>query len=114
MTFDTGTIITIVCVLLFYLRLIVIQRHRVQTAKYQYAQVEKKLVKNKKSANQKPVVNYARMGIQIRSWWLVGIALALIIFGAVVIAVHLFGPVISTYYWIPLNIGIIIFAFAVK
>ncbi len=114
MTFDTGTIITIVCVLLFYLRLIVIQRHRVQTAKYQYAQVEKKLAKGKKGANQKPIVNYARLGIQIRSWWLVGMALALIVFGAVIVAAQLLGPVYSAYYWIPLNIGIIIFALAVK
>ncbi len=112
MTFDTGTIITIVCVLLFYLRLIVIQRHRVQTQSINRPG-EKKLAKSRRRKS-KTDCHLCRLGIQIRSWWLVGMALALIVFGAVIVAAQLLGPVYSAYYWIPLNIGIIIFALAVK
>jgi hypothetical protein len=114
MKYDVGTIITIVCVLLFYLRLIVIQRHRVKTARYQYAQVEKKNSKKKSGANPKPEVKYARLGIHIRSWVLIGVALFLITFGALMIASQFLGPSLSKFWWIPVNIGIAIFALAVN
>jgi hypothetical protein len=114
MKYDVGTIVTVVCVLLFYLRLIVIQRHRVKTARYQYAEVEKKNAKKKGKANQKPELNYARLGIHIRNWWLVALALTLITFGAVVTATQILGPTLSNLWWIPVNVGVGIFAFSVN
>jgi ABC-type Fe3+ transport system permease subunit len=114
MNFDTGTIVTLVCVLLFYLRLIIIQRQRIKQAQHQYAQVAKKNSQNKKSSSKKPEVRYNRLGIHIRNWWLVGGAIALITFGAVIAATLFLGPALSKLWWIPLNIGIGLFALAVN
>jgi hypothetical protein len=114
MKFDTGTIITIVFSLLFYLRLIIIQRQRIKKAKYQYAQVASKSSKKKGGADKKPEVKYANLGIHIRSWWMVGGAIALISFGAVVAAKQFLGPAYSNLWWIPVNVGIIIFAFGIN
>ncbi len=111
---DTGTIITLVCVLLFYLRLIVIQRQRIKRAQHQYAQVQKKNSQKKNSSNKKPEVRYSRLGIHIRSWWMVGGAIALITFGAVVVATHFLGTPLSSFWWLPLNLGIGLFALAVN
>lgn len=113
MNLDTGTIITIVFVLLFYLRIITIQRQRVKRAKYQYAAVDKKNSKKKTTNNKKPEVNYAKLGVQIRNWWFVGGAIVLITFGAVVAATHFLGPSLSSYWWVPLNLGIVLFALGI-
>jgi len=113
MRYDIGTIVTIVCVLLFYLRLIVIQRHRVKTARIQYAKMAEKNAKKGKGAT-KPEIRYSRLGIHIRNWWLVGAALVLIIFGGVIAATQFLGPSASKYWWIPLNIGIGLFALGVN
>lgn len=114
MRYDAGTIVTIVCVLLFYLRLIVIQRHRVKTARIQYAEVVKKNSKKKGGAAVKPEIRYPRLGIHIHNWWLVGAALTLIIFGGFIAATQFLGPSVSRYWWIPLNIGIGLFALGVN
>lgn len=114
MKYDVGTIITVVCVLLFYLRLIVIQRHRVQTARYQYAQMEKKNEKKNSKTGQKPEVRYARLGIHFRNWWFVGLALILITFGAAVAATKFLGPSLSNFWWIPIDLGIGLFALSVN
>ena len=114
MNLDTGTIITIVFVLLFYLRLIIIQRKRIQKAQYQYARVEKKNSKKKNNSNKKPEIKYSRLGIHIRNWWMVGGALVLITFGAVVAATRFLGPTWSGLWWIPVNLGIILFAIGIN
>jgi ABC-type Fe3+ transport system permease subunit len=114
MNFDTGTIITIVCVLLFYLRLTIIQRQRVKKAQYQYATVSQKNSKKKNNSPKKPEVKYQRLGVHIRNWLLVVAALILITFGAVIAATHFLGPNLSTYWWIPVNMGIGLFALGIN
>jgi ABC-type Fe3+ transport system permease subunit len=114
MNFDAGTIITIVCVLLFYLRLTILQRQRIKKAQYQYAAVAQKNSKKKKNADKKPEIKYAHLGVHLRNWWMVGGAIILITFGAVIAAIRFLGPSLSTFWWIPLNLGIALFAFAIK
>jgi ABC-type Fe3+ transport system permease subunit len=111
MSLDAGTIVTIVCVLLFYLRLTVIQRQRIKRAQHQYAAVQKK---NTKKNGMQPEVRYNRLGVHIRSWWLVAGAIVLITFGAVVAATHFLGMPLSSYWWIPLNLGIGFFALGIN
>jgi ABC-type Fe3+ transport system permease subunit len=112
MSFDAGTIVTIVCVLLFYLRLTVIQRQRIKRAQHQYAAVQKKA--SKKGSSKQTEVRYNRLGIHIHNWWLVAGAIALIAFGAVVAATHFLGMPLSSYWWIPLNLGIGFFALGIN
>ena len=111
---DTGTIITIVCVLLFYLRLTILQRQRIKKAQSQYAQVANKNSQKKNSSNKKPEIKYNRLGVHMRNWWMVGGALVLITFGAVIAATHFLGPQLSGYWWIPVNLGVGLFAFAIN
>lgn len=115
MKYDAGTIVTIVFILLFYFRLIIIQRQRIKKAKYQYSAVEKKNSKKKKdTSTKKPEVKYTRLGIHIRNWWLVGSAIALITFGAVMSATGFLGASLTNLWWIPVNVGIVIFAIGVN
>ena len=112
MKLDAGTIITIVAVILFYLRIITIQRSRIKRAQYQYAKVNEKNSK-KKNNDKKPEINYSRLGIQIKNWWMVGGAILLITFGAVIAATQFLGSY-SNLWWIPMVIGIGIFSLAIK
>ncbi len=114
MRFDTGTIITIVAVLLFYMRLIIIQRQRIKRAQHQYAVVSAKNSKSKKKKDTKPEVRYSRLGIQIKNWWIVAGAILLITFGAVIAATQFLGTTLSNFWWIPVVLGIGIFAFDIK
>ena len=114
MNLDTGTIVTIVCVLLFYLRLTIIQRQRIKRAQHQYAEVAKKNSKKKTGSGQKPEIKYNRLGVHFRNWWMVAGALVLITFGAVIAATHFIGPSLSTYWWIPVNLGIVLFALGIN
>jgi ABC-type Fe3+ transport system permease subunit len=114
MNFDTGTIITIVAVLLFYFRLIILQRQRIKKAQYQYAQVSSKNAKKKNSKDKNPEVRYSRLGVQIKNWWVVAGAIVLITFGAVVVGTHFLGTALSTFWWIPTVIGIGLFAIDLK
>jgi sterol desaturase/sphingolipid hydroxylase (fatty acid hydroxylase superfamily) len=114
MKYDLGTILTVVAVLVFYMRLIIIQRQRIKKAQYQYAVVQAKNKKSKKTREKNPEVQYARLGVQIKNWWLVGVSLVLITFGAVIAATHFLGATFSAYWWVPVLIGIGLFTFELK
>jgi hypothetical protein len=104
MGYDLGTIIIIVAVLVFYLRLIILQRQRIKKARVQYAKADKKLNK-KNSDSKKPEIRYSKMGVQVRNWWLVGGGIVLIILGA---AAKFKEFTLSgfDFWWIPVLIGI--------
>ena len=112
MKFTTGTIVTIVAVMLFYLRLIALQRQKVKVARIQYSAAENAKQKKKK---QEPLqVQWDVLGVRVRNWWLIGASLVLIIFGAVVAATQFLGPAVSAAWWVPLNLGILLMALGVK
>lgn len=112
MGYDIGTIVIIVAVLIFYLRLIIIQRQRIKQARYQYAQVSAKLGKKKSTADTKPEVRYSKLGVQVRNWWLMGAGIIALMAGA---GVKYFGLKIGNfdYWWIPVLLGILSMAFGV-
>lgn len=112
MKFDVGMIVTIVVVLLFYLRLIVGQRQRTKTARLQYEAVAQKAKKKKNIAD--PQVKWENVGVHVRSWLLFAVGAVLIIFGAVVYGTRFLGPSLSAAWWVPVNVGIIVFAIAVR
>jgi ABC-type Fe3+ transport system permease subunit len=112
MRYDIGTIIVIVAVLLFYLRLIIIQRQRIKKARYQYSEVSKQLAKKKSTGETKPTVQYAKLGVQIRNWLLFSTGLAVMLFGAVV-KFKQFTIGTFDFWWIPVLLGIILMALGV-
>lgn len=105
-------IITLVVVLLFYLRLIVNQKGRSKTARLQYAAVSEK--SKKKKNVPEPQVKWENIGVRVRNWWLIGVGAVLILFGAVVYGTNFLGASLSSAWWVPVNVGIIIFAIAVR
>jgi len=112
MKFDTGTIVTIVAVILFYLRLIVLQRQKVKVAKMQYSAVDK--AKKKKGETEPPQVQWAALGVRVHNWWIGGAGLLLIVFGALLAGTQLLGPSLSAAWWVPVNVGILLFAITLK
>jgi hypothetical protein len=113
MQIDTGLAVILVAVLIFYLRLIVIQRQRVKQPVPQPQTVGKK--KGKKS-NQTPPPppDYSIISRNRRDWIIAGLGIALIILGVLMNrnAVHL--PLLQNYWWIPIAAGIVAFSWGFK
>lgn len=112
MKFDTGTWIVIGAVLLFYLRLITLQFGRVRRARYKAAREQKK--NKKKAGTELPQADAISLGFKVKSWYLVGAGIALMVLGAVMGATNLLGTFIQSLWWIPVTIGIGFFAFSFR
>lgn len=113
MKFTAGTIVTIVVVMLFYLRLIILQRQKVKVARVQYSAAEK--ARNKKNKESEPLeVRWGVLGVRVRNWWLMGAGIALVAFGAVIVGTQFLSPSLNAAWWVPLNIGIGLMAIGVK
>lgn len=89
MHFDFGTIVAIIAALLFYLRLIMLQRHR-----------------GKHTSAQSRFV--------IKSWLLVGVGALFILLGGVLSATPYFQDSIQSFWWIPLVIGILLMSLGIS
>ncbi len=112
MKFDVGTIVTIVAVTLFYLRLIILQRQKVKTAKMQYAAVDK--ARKKKGEQQPPEVRWSAMGVRVVNWWFGGVGLLLIAFGAAIAGAQFLSPSLNSAWWVPVTVGILLFSLALR
>jgi len=93
MPLETGTIIAVAAALLFYLRLIVLQRQR---------------GKQKTSSPAQPQALFV-----IRNATLVGIGILLIGLGAAMSVVPWFAPYGSTWWWVPVTLGILLMGLGV-
>jgi sterol desaturase/sphingolipid hydroxylase (fatty acid hydroxylase superfamily) len=103
MKFDTGTIIAVAAVLLFYLRLIVLQRQRVQRA-------SKNLAKGSKKLNPVPSTP---AWVVVRNSTLVGAGVLLIAMGAVVSIIPWFQSFGPSWWWLPVTVGILLMGLGV-
>jgi ABC-type Fe3+ transport system permease subunit len=113
MKFTAGTIVTIVVVMLFYLRLIILQRQKVKVAKLQYSAAEK--ARSKKKNHGEPLeVHWGVLGVSVRNWWLMGTGIALVAFGAIIVGTQFLSPELNAAWWVPLNVGIGLMAMGVK
>lgn len=102
MKLDTGMIIVIGMVLLFYLRLIIIQWGKAD--RYNRAKND-----GKKSAHQ----NYASLKFNF-NWLLIGIGAALIILAAIMKATGIFGLWLEQNWWIFASTGIFVFGMGIR
>lgn len=107
MKFDSGTIIAIVAVLFFYIRLIIIQR---QKAKQIHAGVSKRS-KSKKSQPGALVVH--RPGALVFNGYMVGSGILLILVGAAATFLSFFGPEVRSLWWLPVTAGILLMSFGI-
>lgn len=97
MPLEIGTIVAVAAALLFYLRLILLQRQRTK----QLAEDHSK--GNKKTNRVNPNANW----VVIKNWYLVGLGIALILAGALLSAVPA-AAAYRAYWWIPVTAGILL------
>jgi hypothetical protein len=108
---DTGLVIIIGAVLIFYLRLIILQRERARQAKHQSTPPSGKKGKNLPSA---PAPRFSIVSQNKRDWIIAGIGVVLIIFG-ILLNQHIIPvPLVQTIWWLPIAIGIIAFSWGFR
>jgi hypothetical protein len=113
MNIDTGLAVVILAVLVFYLRLIVIQRQRAKrVAQAQKAsQAEKKKVK-KQSPSPQPgysIISRSNLDRVIAIGGVLLMVLGILLYGKIIPL-----PSIQPYWWVPTAAGIILFSWAFK
>jgi hypothetical protein len=113
MKVDYGLVIVIVAVLIFYLRLIIIQRERVRRARVQAISARKK--KSKKTANTPmPTMRFAILSRDRRDWIIAGVGAALIILGILFYAAIIPLDWARSVWWLPTALGIVAFSWGFK
>ena len=112
MNIDPGLIVVIVAVLIFYLRLIIMQRERARRVAHIQAQASKKTKKGKAAPATPPgfsVLSKNRTDLAIA-----GVGVLAILSGVALNANLLKLAVLQPYWWLPTAAGIIAFSWAFK
>jgi hypothetical protein len=110
MKLDTGTVITIAVVLMFYLRLMLLQWGKSKRFKV-LLEREKKKGKNPKKL-QADLQQH--LGIKVISWPLITFGLALVVAGASVRAIPGVSAEISQYWWVMVSTGVLFSSFSIR
>jgi hypothetical protein len=110
---STGVIITIVVVLLFYLRLITLQWGKAKRAReYDLTMEQNRGKKGKKKIREKsPMEKY---GFQIKSTPWVVVSIVCIILGVMLNAYPAILPVVKDYWWVGIVLGVLIMGINLK
>ena len=110
---DTGTIIVVAAVLIFYLRLIILQRERAkQVAREAAANAKKKgKGKGKKQPAESPP-RYSILSRNRRDLFIAGAGLVAILLGVLFSSGVLKLPGLQSYWWLPTAAGIVAFSWA--
>jgi hypothetical protein len=107
MRIEPGLVVIIVAVLVFYLRLIILQRERVKRAAYQPKPAGKKKAKPSKKM---PAPQYSIISKDKRDWIVAGSGIFLIFIG-ILLNLKVFPiPLAQNYWWLPVAIGIVAFS----
>jgi hypothetical protein len=111
MKLDIGLVILVLSVLVFYLRLIILQRQRVKRVN-QAVQPSRKTKKS--PPRQSYTEKYSVISRNKRDWIIAGIGIGLIILGTLLNLRWLPFPLAQTYWWVPVSIGILLFSWGFK
>jgi len=113
MRIDYGTIIAIVVVLLFYFRLIVLQRQR--TKRYKLLQEQSQKQKgNKQLQNAARAPLDQQMGFRIFSWPLLIAGIVLLLVGAGIAAFSWVPVNIRSFWWVGVVAGVFTLNFSIR
>lgn len=119
MNIDTGLAVIIVAVLIFYLRMIVIQRERVKRlrrAAQSAASKEKK--KGKSAATNSPppteAASFSMVSKKISDRIIGAVGFVLIVVGVLFYTRIIPLPIFQEYWWIPTALGIVLFSWMFK
>ncbi len=111
---DTPTIVIVVAIVIFYARLLLGNFLRARREANKTNKEIRRAQKEKRAAKipEKPVDSFA---VQVRSWWLVGISIAVVMVGLVVNSVSLgLTRELTALWYIPVAAGILLLAVAIK
>ncbi len=111
MHLDTGLAVIVIAVLIFYLRLIIIQRERIRQNR-QKAQAPGK--KKRKSLQELPPPSYSILSQEKRDWIIAGAGIALIVLGILLYLRIIPFPLAQAYWWLPIAAGIVAFSWGFK
>ena len=113
MKLDPGLAVVIVAVLIFYLRIIILQRERVKRAARPPEPLANK--KKKKEARQPGLVDrYSILSRKPADLVIAGVGLLAILIGVMLNAHWIALPVVQSYWWLPTAAGIVAFSWAFK
>jgi hypothetical protein len=118
MNIDTGLAVVIIAVLVFYLRLIILQRER---AKRLAQRPKAPALRGKKAAGskgenpaQEPMPRYSIFSQKPLDWIIAAAGALGILGGALLYARVFIIPAAQSYWWIPTSLGILAFSWAFK
>jgi hypothetical protein len=111
MSFDPGTIIAIAAALLFYLRLIILQRQKVKQLSSGAKTSGKKKAKDQQ---QSKTLAASIPRLDIYRPYLVGLGVVLVLLGAALTAAPWFDESIRTWWWFPVTIGISLMSLGIR
>ena len=112
MNLDPGLAVVIVSVLIFYLRLIILQRERVKRAAQPVAPAQSK--KKDSSRQPKPPINYSLLSLKPKDRLIAGTGALLMVIGLLLNNRLLPLPALQDYWWLPMAVGIVGFSWAFK
>lgn len=113
MSIDFDLVIVIVAVLIFYLRLIILQRQRAKQLRQQHKLSKSKAGKGIQPGSE-PSGIYTVISRKPLDRWIGVMGLILVIFGLLVYAGFFQFPMLRPYWWIPTALGIIAFSWMFK
>jgi hypothetical protein len=118
MNIDTGLAVVLAAVLIFYLRLIVLQRERAKRTRRELeaarADAASRKTRQKKGVLPAPAPNYSILSKNRVDLAIAGIGGLAIIFGALLNANVIQSAALQPYWWLPTALGIVAFSWAFK
>ena len=112
MKINYGTVIAVAAALIFYLRLIILQRQRVKRMRIAYQAQSSKRKKKANRQEQQSIVE--SLGLKIISWYALSAGIVFIILGAVISIAPWLSSSVRELWWVAVTLGILVLGFTVK
>ncbi len=112
MKWDTGTIITIVAAVIFYLHIFNLQRKKIRRLRAKSARGAAKNQKARASRSKKTARE--SLALDVRSWYMVGSGVALIAVGGILYSTEWLGIGMKPYWWVVVTVGIAVLGYSFR
>jgi hypothetical protein len=111
MKIDPGLMVVLAAALIFYLRLIILQRERVKGGRRELEAAAQK-PKKKKAVQPAPAVSYSILSKNRGNLAIAGVGVLAIVCGVLLNAQVIRVALLQPYWWLPTALGIIAFSWA--
>lgn len=107
-TFDTGTIVVIVVIAIFYVRVLLLQRGKKRQIRDLSGKSRRAIKRAIAKGNADPLA--MKQGIQVVSWYLVAASIAIILGG---FALHTSNLSFNNWWWVVMSVGIVVLGISI-